>query len=131
MTVPASISVLFQDAYPFLNETTIGLCFLPVGGMGIISAFASGKIADWVYRQERTKWEATMVKVDGKIDPEDEHSFHIEYARLKLAYVYAAMLVLSSIGYGWCIDKQVSIAGPLVFLCGSECLSFDYTLKPI
>jgi len=30
--VTASLSVLFEDVYPFLNEATVGLCFLSIGG---------------------------------------------------------------------------------------------------
>lgn len=30
--VTASLSVLFADIYPFLNEATIGLCFMSIGG---------------------------------------------------------------------------------------------------
>ncbi|KAG8897416.1 hypothetical protein FRC01_011349, partial [Tulasnella sp. 417] len=58
MTVPAVISALFQDAYPYLTETEIGLCFLPIGIAGIVSGIVSGKIADRVYKAERAKYDA-------------------------------------------------------------------------
>ncbi|KAG8897471.1 hypothetical protein FRC01_011326, partial [Tulasnella sp. 417] len=58
MTVPAVISALFQDAYPYLTETEIGLCFLPIGIAGIISGVVSGKIADRLYKAERAKYDA-------------------------------------------------------------------------
>lgn len=47
----ASLSTLFTNAYPFLNSTTIGLCYLGIGGGMTIGSWASGRYLDWEYRR--------------------------------------------------------------------------------
>ena len=41
--VTASISTLFSDIYPFLNQTDIGLCFLGIGGGMAIGSVIGGR----------------------------------------------------------------------------------------
>jgi len=48
--VMATISVLFQKSYPFLNETDIGLCYLAIGGGMVFGSLLSGKILDRDYQ---------------------------------------------------------------------------------
>ncbi len=45
--VTASISSLFVEIYPFLNDTTIGLCFLSIGSGTAIGSAVTGKLLDW------------------------------------------------------------------------------------
>ncbi|KAG8946227.1 hypothetical protein FRC04_011973 [Tulasnella sp. 424] len=130
MTVPAVISALFQDAYPYLTETKIGLCFLPLGFAGIVSGFVSGKIADRVYKAERRQYDDNrkrQLEADGEKVLKDEEEewagdqfagFPVERARLKLSFLYIALMTLSCIGFGWCLKAKVSLAGPLVFEVG-------------
>lgn len=47
----ATISTLFEATYPFLNETTIGLCFLAIGGGMVIGSVVNGRFLDWEYRR--------------------------------------------------------------------------------
>jgi hypothetical protein len=47
----ATTSTLFEATYPFLNETTIGLCFLASGGGMVIGNLANGRFLDWEYRR--------------------------------------------------------------------------------
>ncbi|KAG8924334.1 hypothetical protein FRC00_005230, partial [Tulasnella sp. 408] len=129
MTVPAVISALFQDAYPYLTETKIGLCFLPIGIAGIISGFLSGKIADRVYKAERARYDADR-KQQLEADPENTlkeeeewagdqfAGFQVEKARLKLVFPHIAIMTASLIGFGWCLKAKVSLAGPLIFEVG-------------
>lgn len=49
--VTASISSLFANIYPFLDDTTIGLCYLPIGVGTIIGSVGSGKLLDWDFRR--------------------------------------------------------------------------------
>lgn len=49
--VTATISTLFAEAYPFLSETQVGLCFLSIGGGMFFGSLASGKILDWEFRK--------------------------------------------------------------------------------
>ncbi|KAJ7889957.1 MFS general substrate transporter [Mycena olivaceomarginata] len=118
--VTASISTVFHDAYPQLNETELGLCFLTVGGGMLAGSLFCGKLLDWDYRKLRRTLQAqdpTVAQVDetsGKVNDE----FPIEQARLRLLPAFLALFVVSCIGYGWCIEKRTSIAGPLIFLVG-------------
>ena len=45
--INASISSLFSAAYPFLNETQIGLCYLANGGGMIMASSVTGRLLDW------------------------------------------------------------------------------------
>jgi hypothetical protein len=47
----ASLPTLFTDAYPFLNSTTIGVCYLGVGGGMAIGGWANGRYLDWEYER--------------------------------------------------------------------------------
>ena len=49
--VTASISSLFADIYPFLNDTTIGLCYLAIGFGTAIGSVATGKLLDWDFQR--------------------------------------------------------------------------------
>lgn len=49
--VTATISTLFAEAYPFLSETQVGLCFLSIGGGMFFGSLSSGKILDWEFRR--------------------------------------------------------------------------------
>lgn len=112
MVIPASIAVLFQDAYPSLSETDIGLCYLPIGISLVISSAVGGKLANRFYLHDRERWNKTRGPED------DDDTFSIEWARLKLTYVNATMLAGFSIAYAWSVQKRLSLAVPLVFLVG-------------
>jgi len=110
MLIPASTASLFERAYPTLNQTAIGLCFLPMAFGAIGSTFTTGKLLDRTYRIERKKWEETPLDSDtrdektGKIT-KLEHTFHIEKVRLKATLGYAAVLLATVASYGWSIAK--------------------------
>ncbi|KAH9950873.1 major facilitator superfamily domain-containing protein [Amylocystis lapponica] len=101
--VTTSISTLFQQTYPFLNETDIGLCFLAIGGGMLFGGVITGQVLDREYKRRITPEDVTK----------DEY-FPIEQARLRLLPVYFAVFVAVCIGYGWALEKKVSIAGPLI-----------------
>ena len=116
--ITATISTLFQTTYPFLNETNIGLCFLANGGGMLVGGIVTGKLLDADYRRikRRTlqRLEQDTEKLwDEVIVTKDEH-FPLEYARLRTMPAYFAIFVVVAIGYGWCLQAKVSLAGPLV-----------------
>ncbi|KAJ7028560.1 major facilitator superfamily domain-containing protein [Mycena alexandri] len=118
--VTASISTVFHDAYPQLNETELGLCFLSVGGGMVIGSMSCGKLLDWDYQRVRRSLRAqnsTDEQGDEKKGVVDD-SFPIEKARMRLMPAFLAVFAASCIGYGWCIDKRTNIAGPLILLIG-------------
>lgn len=47
----ASISTVLQPKYPFLTETTVGLCFLPVGVATCLGSIFTGKLIDREFRK--------------------------------------------------------------------------------
>ncbi|KAJ7229992.1 MFS general substrate transporter [Mycena pura] len=116
--VTASISTVFHDTYPLLNETQLGLCFLTIGIGMVVGSISCGKVLDWDYRRVRRSLLAS-----GNWQEEDEKSgtygaFPIEKARLRLLPAFLAVYVATCIGYGWCIDRSTNIAGPLILLFG-------------
>ncbi|KAH7096388.1 MFS general substrate transporter [Auriculariales sp. MPI-PUGE-AT-0066] len=102
--VSASLSPMLLDAYPYLNQSTIGLCFLPVGVAGIIGAVVQGKVIDSEFRR------AGGTK-GGVLPPE----FPIEYTRLRLVPIYLTGAVCTAIIFGW-TTGHTSLAAPLAFL---------------
>ena len=59
--VNTSTSSLFLAAYPFLNETTIGLCYLAIGGGMAMASAVMGPVLDWEYRTFKKKAELRIV----------------------------------------------------------------------
>jgi hypothetical protein len=101
--VTATLSTLFAQAYPFLNESEIGLCFLAVGVGAAMGSFSNGKMLDADFKRiQRNLDEATpasekgraVVLREGKLDAD----FPIEYARLRLVPVFVALFVTCMIG---------------------------------
>ncbi|KAG8934506.1 hypothetical protein FRC01_002238 [Tulasnella sp. 417] len=115
--IQASSSLLLQTAYPYLSLYEIGLCFLPLGAGCLISSLVTGKLLDWQYKRDRRLWEIRKKrereeageKVDSPWSEEDELTFPIERARLKLGTFYTVSVCVVSIGYGWVLDRY----GPL------------------
>ncbi|KAL1951425.1 hypothetical protein VTO73DRAFT_574 [Trametes versicolor] len=127
--VTATISTLFQPIYPFLNETDIGLCFLAIGGGMLIGGVVTGEVLDHEYKRiKRDMIRKVEADPEKKIRPEDvtkEEHFPIEYARLRLMPAFFAVYVAACIGYGWCLQAKVNIAGPLILqiIIGWSCMA--------
>ncbi|KAJ7140907.1 MFS general substrate transporter [Mycena epipterygia] len=107
--VTASISTIFHTAYPSLNQTQLGLCFLAIGGGMLFGSATSGKILDWDYARVR----ASILS-----ENDSEDSFPIEKARMRLIPILLTFFVACCASYGWCIERNVNIAGPLILLFG-------------
>ena len=116
--VTTTISTLFQSAYPFLNETDIGLCFLAIGGGTVIGSLITGKLLDRDYR----KLEARIAR-EASLDRENpvpaeqaarDDTFPIEQARMRMTPFHLVVYTMCCAGYGWCLEKEVNIAAPLV-----------------
>jgi predicted MFS family arabinose efflux permease len=50
-----TISTTFEATYPFLTETTIGLCFLAYGGGMMIGSVVHGKVLDREFQKFKRK----------------------------------------------------------------------------
>jgi hypothetical protein len=77
--VIATISTLLGPAYPFLDETTIGLCFLGIGGGMIVGSSVTGRVLDREYRTFKKKEELKVASNPVKTQIESrEDDFPIE-----------------------------------------------------
>ncbi|KAJ7211081.1 MFS general substrate transporter [Mycena rebaudengoi] len=114
--VVASISTVFHEAYPWLSQTTVGLCFLAFGGGMLLGSVTSGKLLDWDYQRVKKS-------MGGDEDDAKDDSFPIEKARMRLMPILLAFFVAFCAAYGWCVEKRVNIAGPLALLIGIGFLS--------
>jgi hypothetical protein len=116
--VTASLSVIFEKVYPYLNQTEIGLCFIPMGLGMLAGSILSGramdsyyrKIKDDLIRQARTDSEKHVNTEAIEKDP----SFPIEKARLQILPWVVFVYTTCVIGYGWALQSRVTIAVPLI-----------------
>lgn len=113
--VIATMSTLLEAAYPFLNETTIGFCFLPIGGGMIFGSSINGRVLDLEYRRfkrlARFDLEGSEANATNLVQDE---SFPLEKARLRVVPLQIIIMAAVCTAYGWCLEKKVNIAGPLV-----------------
>lgn len=75
--VIATISTSFAKAYPYLTQTTIGLCFLSIGGGMMVGSSVSGRVFDRQYAKYKAKAQAKM-SADPNADLTREESFPLE-----------------------------------------------------
>ena len=117
---------VFSKVYGY-DEIHIGLVFLAIGGGSIISAFTTGKMVDWNYARHARRNGFPIVKNRTT----DLAEFPIERARVEMGLPCFLLGVLTVIGYGWVINYNLSIAGPVVMLfllgyaliAGFQCLN--------
>ncbi|KAI0867259.1 chloramphenicol resistance protein [Hypoxylon argillaceum] len=108
-TVTATLATQFQQIYGY-DELTLGLLYLPIGGSTTIASIGGGFIADWNFRRIAKK---LGMKVDGKRGM-DLADFPLEKARIQLIFPLIFVGTGALIGYGWALERQVSVAVPLV-----------------
>lgn len=111
----ATISSLFEENYPHLTETDIGICYLASGAGLALGAIFSGKLMDWDYRTAKQQLirDFTPEKgIPGHIISDDD--FPIEATRLKRLPLWMIIFCVACTGYGWCFQAGTTIAVPLV-----------------
>jgi hypothetical protein len=80
--INTSISTLFSTAYPFLNETKIGLCYLAIGGGMIVGSSIIGRLLDWEYQTFRKRAETRITTLGlATTDITKENFFPLEQVR--------------------------------------------------
>ena len=80
--INASTSSLFSAAYPFLNETKIGLCYLALGGGMMLATPIMGRVLDWEYQMFRKRAETRITALELTIvDITKEEFFPLEQVR--------------------------------------------------
>ncbi len=139
--VVTSLSTLFEETYPFLDELRIGLCFLAIGGGMVFGTGVVGRLLDWRYQvevKELRKRLAQKGELEQRLEAEGvkdvdklkefplervrssdfqvytSNNFRVE-ARLKYLPELVVLLAGCTAAYGWCLQKRIHIAVPLVF----------------
>ncbi|KAH7913087.1 major facilitator superfamily domain-containing protein [Hygrophoropsis aurantiaca] len=116
--ITTTISSLFVEAYPFLDETDIGLCYLAIGGGMLFGSLTTGKLLDRDYRQMKEQiMNRAEADPEKRLTPEEavkEEHFPIEKVRLRRIPIYIGIFVVCCAGYGWCLEKRANLAAPLV-----------------
>ncbi|PVH80130.1 MFS general substrate transporter [Cadophora sp. DSE1049] len=107
-TITASMASAFAATYPYLSETSLGLCYLSTGGGMLVGSTITGKLLDREYRVVKEGLKKNDIEVSN-VD------FPIEYARLRTMPVHLVVFCASVFAWGWCLEKNVSIIAPLVF----------------
>ena len=79
--INASISSLFSAAYPFLDETKIGLCYLAIGGGMSLATLIMGRVLDWEYQTFRKRAERSITVELTTTDITKEDFFSLEQVR--------------------------------------------------
>ena len=106
-TIPSQ----YGDIYG-MDELNLGLIYIPYGLGSIVSAFTTGRLADWNYRRHAARL-GFPVSVEKQIDLTN---FPIEQARLEIAvpilYFGGAAIAI----YGWSLSLHLHIAGLLILL---------------
>ncbi|KAI8946727.1 chloramphenicol resistance protein [Xylaria longipes] len=108
-TVTATLATQFKQIYGY-DELILGLLYLPIGGATTIASIGGGFMADWNFRRIAKK---IGVKIDGKRGA-DMANFPIEKARIQLIFPLIFIGSGACIGFGWALERQVSVAVPLV-----------------
>ena len=109
----ATITTQFKIIYGY-NDLVLGLMFIPISVGGLAATITNGKW-DPVDRNYARHAKKLGIPVK-KNKQQDLSNFPIERARLEVVMplLYAACVLI--LIYGWLLDAEVSVAGPLVIL---------------
>ncbi|KAI4184659.1 MAG: hypothetical protein LQ348_004516 [Seirophora lacunosa] len=103
----------YGDLYG-LDEITLGLVYIPYGLGSILSAFTTGRLANWNYRRH-AMLQSHPTSMERQPDLTD---FPVERARLEIAlpilYISSALIVI----YGWSLDFHIRLPGSMLLLFG-------------
>ncbi|KAL1841171.1 hypothetical protein VTJ49DRAFT_7340 [Mycothermus thermophilus] len=109
--IAATLSTELAEIY-HLTDLQIGLCYLPYGIGCCVAAIAQGYILDANYRRTARKIGFTIDYKRG----DDLREFPIEKARILPVYPVLSVGIAAVICYGWVLQAETSLAGPLVLL---------------
>lgn len=109
--IAASIPVLLERQYGF-NTLQIGLCYIPAGFGSLAASLVMGRFLDWNFRRHARLCGQEI----SNSRQQDLRHFPIEAARLQVVFPMVFLTAGSVIAYGWLMEYQVFLAGPLIFL---------------
>ncbi|CUA67477.1 Quinidine resistance protein 1 [Saccharomyces cerevisiae S288c] [Rhizoctonia solani] len=140
-SVTTTTSPLFLSAYPYLTQSTVGLCFIPYGVGGALGSVVIGRILDYDWRKMEQRVISGAAPISSRVEDQenkaekgvhtpahdrdspkektttikpDKQDLPIEHTRLKRIPVLFVVVIGASIGYGWSVQQKAHIAVPLV-----------------
>lgn len=131
---------LFQSIYPYLTQSTTGLCFIAYGVGGAVGSVVTGKVLDYDWRKMEARYaqlesepsqpeegkssqlekgaHTTTPKAEDEAKTPrakpDRQDLPIEHTRLKRVPVIFTTVIAASLGYGWSVEARAHLAVPLV-----------------
>lgn len=108
--IQVSMSRLYQNEYN-LTLIEVGLCFLPTGFGSMIGAIFNGRYLNWEFSRLKKR---VSQKADSRLQSDDLSDFPVEVARFRLIPIHQCVCACVALVYGWCVDKDISIAVPLI-----------------
>ncbi|KAL9089240.1 MAG: hypothetical protein Q9165_005808 [Trypethelium subeluteriae] len=112
--VSASIPARFAENYGY-STIDISLVFIPLGIGALVSTLTVGRMMDWNYRRHAQRLGLSVEK-GAKSKQHDMLLFPIEQARLEVVLPFLFLGAALTAAYGWCVQKKVNVAGPIVLL---------------
>lgn len=109
--ITTTITTQFRIIY-HLDDTDLGLIFLPFAGGTIAAAVTNGNLLDRNYRRHAKKAGLPLQKSKQV----DMTNFNIERVRLEIGLPFLCVGCSMFIAYGWMLEYEVHIAGPIVLL---------------
>ncbi|GAB1526890.1 hypothetical protein RhiTH_010064 [Rhizoctonia solani] len=139
-SVTTTTSPLFLSVYPYLTQSTVGLCFIAYGVGGAVGSVVMGRLLDydWKKMEERVTSGAASASNQSKhtenkaekgvhtcTTKPDKQDLPIEHTRLKRVPILFITVTGASMGYGWSIQQKAHLAVPLVlqFVVGFSSMS--------
>ena len=109
--ISTTLTTQFRAIYN-LNDTDLGLVFLPIAVGSVLAAFTNGNLLDRNYRRLAKKAGLPLTRSKQM----DMTNFNIERVRLEIGLPFLSAGALFFIAYGWMLDFEVHIAGPIVIM---------------
>ena len=106
-TIPSQ----YGDLYG-LGETYLGLIYIPYGLGSVVSAFTTGRLANWNYRRHASRLHFP-ISADKQMDLTQ---FPIERARLEIALPILYLISAAIAVYGWSLSLHAHLIALLVLL---------------
>ncbi|KAK0205199.1 major facilitator superfamily domain-containing protein [Desarmillaria ectypa] len=114
-SISGTLANAYKVHYPFLNSANLGLCYLANGGGLILGAIINGRLLDFDYRRARDKFLRTAQdKTINEHVLRNFDTFPLESVRLQWSLHFVIMYATCVIGWVWCVEKSVFLAGPLI-----------------
>ena len=105
--IPSQFAIIYA-----FDDFQIGLCYIPVGVGCMLAALINGRVVDWNFKRHCKRLGIPITKGRQSV----LRDFPIERARLEIAIPLIYFAITLNIAYGWIIQANAPLAGPLVVL---------------